>query len=371
MRRLLPLLLTLVIVGAFAWTLRFLYERSKAKPVVWQTERASIADVVQKTIAAGAIVPREEVTIKPRASGVIEKLLVEPGQLVKSGDLIAKIRIIPDMVTLNNAEARVDSAKLNLAAAEKELRRIQQLRSEQLIAEGDLTQAELQVELGKKELAASKNNVQLIKEGAIRGSGLVSNVVTSTVAGMVIEVPVKLGSSVIEANTFNEGTTIAAVADMSDLIFEGQVDESDVGKLKEGMPVSIAVGALPNERFDGKLEYISPKGIDTDGTIEFQVKAALDIPEGKFLRANYSANADIILERRDQVLTVDEKLLQFDHKRPFVEVRTGPGAFTRRDVKLGLSDGSRAEVLAGVSPEDDIKVPHSDEAEQEGPGGGK
>lgn len=370
MRRVIPVLFTLIVFGAFAWTLRFLYERSKDKPVVWQTERAVVADVVRKTIAAGAIVPRKEIAIKPRASGVIEELAVQPGQLLESGDLIARIRIIPDMVSLNNAEARVDSAELNLAAAEKELLRIQRLRGEQLIAESELTRAELEVELGKKELSAARNNVQLIKEGAIRGSGKVSNLVTSTVAGMVIEVPVKEGASVIEANTFNEGTTIAAIADMKDLVFQGHVDESDVGKLREGMPVSIAVGALQTERFEGTLEYISPKGIAKEGTIEFEVRAAIAIPPGQFLRANYSANADIILERRDGVLSVDEKVLQFEGKQPFVEVRTGPGTFERRDVKLGLSDGARAEVLEGVTPDDDIKVPHSDVAPPSGRRGG-
>lgn len=361
MRRLIPIVLTLVIVGAFAWTLRFLYERSRAVPVVFQTEQPKVADVVQKTVAAGAIVPRKEVVIKPRASGVLEQLLVEPGQIVKEGDLIARIRIIPDMVSLNNAEARVASAELNLAAAVKELARIQQLRGEQLIAESELTRAELSVDLGKKELSAARNNVQLIKEGAVRGSGKVSNVVTSTVAGMVIEVPVEEGDSVIEANTFNEGTTIAAIADMRDLIFQGHVDESEVGKLKEGMPVTISVGALDRERFEGTLEYISPKGVDKEGTIEFEVRAAIALQPGAFLRANYSANADILLVRRDQVLTIGENLLQFEAGNPFVEVQTAPGLFERRAVSLGLSDGIRAEVLEGVSPEDAIKVPHSAE----------
>jgi HlyD family secretion protein len=361
MRRLLPIVFTLAIVAAFAWTLRFLYERSKDKPVAFRTEHVSVADVVKKTIAAGAIVPRKEVAIKPRVSGVLETLLVEPGQLVKSGDQIARIRIIPDMVSLNNAEARVDSAELNLAAAEKELLRIKQLRGEQLIAESEFTRAQLEVELGKKDLSSARNNVQLIKEGAIRGSGKVSNVVTATVDGMVIEVPVEQGVSVIEANTFNEGTTIAAIADMTDLIFEGHVDESEVGKLQEGMPVSISVGAIDKERFSGKLEYISPKGIEKEGTIEFEVRAAIELAKGTFLRANYSANADIILERRDQVLTVAEALLQFDGGEPYVEVEVAKGAFERRDVQLGLSDGVRAEVLEGIGPEDAIKVPRSNE----------
>lgn len=361
MRRLLPILFALAVLAAFAWTLHFLYEQSKDVPVVFKTEYPALGDVVQKTVAAGAIVPRREVVIKPRVSGIIERLHVQPGQQVKNGDLIAAIRIIPDMVNLNNAEARVDAAKLNLAAAKEEFARVKQLRVEQLVSETEFTRAELEVELGKKELSAARNNVQLIKEGAIRGSGKVSNIVRSTVDGMVIEVPVEEGFSVIEANTFNEGTTIASVADMTDLVFEGHVDESEVGKLKEGMPVSVSVGAIEKQTFEGKLEYISPKGIDTEGTIEFEVRVAIDLQEGTFLRANYSANANIILERRDQVLTVSERLLQFDSGKPYVEVKRGPGLFERRAVKLGLSDGLRAEVLEGIAKEDELKVPFSDQ----------
>jgi HlyD family secretion protein len=360
MRRFLPIVFALLVVSAFAWTLRFLYEKSKPKKIEQKTEQAQVADVVQKTVASGAIVPRREAAIKPRASGVIEKLYVEPGQRVKNGDLIAKIRIIPDMVSLNNAEARVEAAELNLAAAEKEFVRTKELRAEQLISESEFSRSELEVELGKKDLNAAKNNVQLIKEGAVRGSGKVSNVVTSTVEGMVIEVPVEEGVSVIEANTFNEGTTIAAVADMRDLVFEGQVDESEVGKLREGMKVSITVGAINQEVFDGTLEYISPKGVNKEGTIEFQVRAALQLKEGTFLRANYSANADIILERRDQVLSVPESVLQFEQGVPYVEVRQADGSFARRELKIGLSDGLRAEVLQGVSADDKLRVPNAD-----------
>jgi HlyD family secretion protein len=279
---------------------------------------------------------------------------------------MARIRIIPDMVSLNNAEARVESATLNLAAAEKELTRTHQLLKEQLVSDSEFSRAQLEVDLGKKELSAAKNNVQLIKEGAIRGSGKVSNEVKSTVDGMVIEVPVEEGVSVIESNTFNEGTTIASIADMTDLVFEGKVDESEVGKLKEGMPVSISVGAIDQQRFEGKLEYISPKGVDKEGTIEFEVRAAITLQPGTFLRANYSANADIILDRRDQVLSIGENLVQFDSGKPFVEVEKAKGVFERRAVKLGLSDGIRAEVLEGVSEQDAVKVPHSEDAPKTG-----
>jgi HlyD family secretion protein len=224
------------------------------------------------------------------------------------------------------------------------------------VSEGEFKQQKLNMELKRQELDTAENNLQLVKVGASRRSGAVSNIVYSTVEGMVLEVPVKEGGSVIEANNFNEGTTIAAVADMSDLIFSGTVDESEVGKVKEGMPVSITVGALGDRRFEGKLEYISPKGTPKDGTIQFEVRARLDLEKGVFVRANYSANADIILERRHQVLTISESLVKFEHGKAFVEVETAPQTFARREVKLGLSDGLDVEVLSGIDVKAVLKV---------------
>jgi HlyD family secretion protein len=197
-------------------------------------------------------------------------------------------------------------------------------------------------------------------QGSSKKSTRVSNVVISTVEGTVLDVPIKVGTSVIEANTFNEGTTIASVADMSDMIFQGRVDESEVGKIRVGMPVAIAVGALGSERFEGTLEYIAPKGVEKDGTIEFEVKAALRLKEGVMIRANYSANADIILERRDHVLTINESVLELEQGSAFVEVETKPQHFERREVKLGLSDGINVEVLSGLDLKTRLKKPNGD-----------
>lgn len=354
-RRLLPPLLALAVLGGFVWTLYFLYEKSQQKPIVYETATPQRTDIVEKTVASGAIVPRREVAIKPRVSGVVEKLYVEPGNQVKQGDKIAKIKIIPNVVTLNAAEARLESAKISLASSEKEYERIKKLLGLQLVSQSEFARAELDYNLARQEVQAAGSNLQLVREGAARGSGKVSNVVASTVDGMVIEVPVKEGTSVIETNNFNEGTTIASVADMKDMIFQGRVDESEIGKVTEGMPVSISVGALERTRFQGALEYISPKGVDNEGTIEFEVRAAVELKEGTFVRANYSANADIILERRDDVLAIRESLVQFDRGKPYVEVETAPQVFERRKVKLGLSDGLNVEVLEGVSRTDKIK----------------
>jgi HlyD family secretion protein len=357
MRRILPILIALGVLGAFAWTLAFLYRKSKEVPVVYQTATAEVRDIVRKTVAAGAIVPRREVSIKPRVSGIVQRLAVAPGQFVRAGDLVAEIKIVPNVVNLNAAEARLEAANINLKNREVEFARLLELRGQQLVSETDATRGQLELDLARQELGAAKNNLQLIKEGAIAGSGKVSNVVTSTVEGMVIEVPVKEGVSVIETNNFNEGTTIASVADMQDMIFQGYVDESEVGKLRENMPVSISIGALAGQKFQGMLEYIAPKGTNREGTIEFEVRAALELVPGSFVRANYSANADIILERRDHVLAINERLLQFDSGKPFVEVRNAALGYDRRPIEVGLSDGVSIEVVAGLAAEDVIKVP--------------
>jgi HlyD family secretion protein len=287
----------------------------------------------------------------------VQRLSVVPGQFVRAGDLIAEIKIVPNVVNLNAAESRLEAARINLKNRQVEQNRLVELRRQQLISETDLSRGQLELDLGGQELGAAKNNLQLIKEGAIAGSGKISNVVTSTVEGMVIEVPVKEGASVIETNNFNEGTTIASVADMQDMIFQGFVDESEVGKVKENMPVSISIGALVGQKYQGTLEYIAPKGTNREGTIEFEVRAALHLVPGSFVRANYSANADIILDRRDQVLAVNERLLQFEGGKAFVEVRNATMVYEKRPVELGLSDGVSVEVLGGLSEQDVLKVP--------------
>ena len=357
MRRFLPIFIALAILGVFGWTLFFLYDKSKAKPVVFKTAGLELRDIVQKTVAAGSIVPREEVTIKPRVSGIVQELFVEAGQYVKESDPIAVIRIVPNVVNLNAAEGRVESARISVHNSEREYERLKALYAQQLLAQGDLNKGELDFQLSRQELAAAQSNLSLIRDGAIRGSGKVSNRVESTVQGMVIEVPVKVGASVIESNNFNEGTTIASVADMSDMIFKGRVDESEIGKLKDGMPVSISIGAIEGQRFDGKLEYIAPKGVEREGTIEFEVRAALALPPGAFIRANYSANADIILDRRSQVLAIDERVLAFEDGKPYVELETEPQTFSKRFVTLGLSDGIHVEVKDGLGKGQLVKVP--------------
>ncbi len=356
LKRIVPFVITLGVLLAFSWTLLFLYQKSQAKPLVWKTQKPRVTDIVKKAVAPGSIVPRKEVTIKSRVSGVLEKIEVVPGQHVKRGELIAKIRIIPDVVSLNNAEARLRAAQISSDNAKAELLRFERLHVQSLVGETEYNQQKLNAELKAQELEAAEANLQLVKVGASKKSGAISNVVYSTVDGTVLDVPVKEGGSVIEANNFNEGTTIASIADMRDLLFSGTVDESEVGKIKEGMPVAITVGALGERHFKGTLEYIAPKGVAKDGTIQFEVRARLELLPDVLLRANYSANADIILEHHDHVLAISENLVKYEGNKPFVEVETAPQQFVKRAVTLGLSDSIDVEVVSGVDANATLKV---------------
>jgi len=354
-RRVVPVLMSLGVLLAFALTLAFLYEKSVAQPMVYRTALPFVTDIVQKTVAPGALVPRREVTIKPRVSGVVEKLLIEPGQSVKQGALVAKIRIMPNMVLVDSAEMRVRAAQISVDSARREAERFASLYKQGLTSQTEFNQYQLTSQLRQAELDAAQSNRDLMVQGSSKKSARVANVVVSPVDGTVLDVPVKAGTSVIEANTFNDGTTIASVADMSDMIFQGRVDESEVGKLHEGMPLAIAVSALGSEQFEGTLEYIAPKGVEKDGTTEFEVKAALTLKPGVRIRANYSANADIILARREHALAINESWVIFDQGRTYVDVETTPQHFERRAIKLGLSDGINVEVLSGLDARSRVK----------------
>ena len=371
MKRIIPALIVLGILGLGAGTMWWLWKKSQKPPVVAKTELAETKDIVKKTVATGAIVPREEVELKPRVSGVIEELYIEAGALVKTGDKIAKIRVVPDAAALQRAESGVQSAKISFDNARRELARAEELYRQGVIAEAELARYKTDLALRQQELGSAGSGLTIVKEGAARGGAAASNVVvTATVDGMVIDVPVKKGESVIESNNFNPGTTIATVANMGDMIFQGQVDESEVGKIKVGMALAIKIGALERETFDGKLEYIAPKGQEIDGAIQFEIKAALTPKDGVFIRAGYSANADVVLDKREKVLAIREALVQNKDGKTFVEVETAPKQFERRDVKLGLSDGIWAEVLSGVTATDKVKQPaNAGPARMGGPGG--
>jgi HlyD family secretion protein len=358
MKRVLTWLLIAVFVGIVAGAFLFLYKKSKQKPVVFETETPAYIDITKKTVATGSIVPRQEVEVKPKISGVLTELYVQPGQRVKQGDPIGKVQIIPDPLGLNRAESDVRTAQIAFDNAKVELDRNEKLFQQGVVAAADLQTFRTQFALRKQDLDNANSTLQLQREGQVRGAGKMSNVVvTATVPGMVTDVPVKVGFSVIQANNFNAGTTVATIADMNDMIFDGNVDESEVGKVKEGLDLKIKIGALEDQVFDGKLEYIAPKGKEIDGAIQFEIKASIARKPDVFIRAGYSANADIVLDERKHVLAIREALVQYDAGKPYVEVETGPQTFTRKPVELGLSDGIHVEVKSGVAAADKLKIP--------------
>ena len=355
MKKIFLIFIALITIAVFIGTAVFLYQKSQEKPVIYETASAFKTDIVKKTVATGSIKPRKEIEIKPQVSGVVDKLFVEAGDVVSKGDLIARIQLIPDMEHLSTAESRLESARINLKNAQLEYERQKVLFEDGLVGEIAFKKFQLNFELQREAVNAAEDTVDLIKEGASKKSGNVANLVRSTVAGMVLVVPVREGTFVTETNTFNQGTTIANVANMRDLIFEGHLDESEIGKVREGMELILNVGAISGRKFDAILEYLSPKGMDDQGTIKFEIKAAVAVEDDLFLRAGYSANADIVLDRREQVLAINEGNLITENGKTFVEVETGPQEFERREIQTGLSDGINIEVLDGITEKTKFK----------------
>lgn len=356
MRRILSILVLVVVVATFGGTFFYLWKKSQKPKVLFDTAKPYVTDIVKKTVATGSVVPRKEVEIKPQVSGIVDALYVEPGTKIRRGDPIARIRVIPQMARLADTENRVSLAKVNLDNAEREYTRQETLRAQGILSDEAFRKTELERDRAKAEVAAAKDALDVVMRGTTeRAADTASTLVRATIDGTVLEVPVEEGRSVIEANTFNEGTTLATVADMTELIFEGKVDESEVGKLRPGMDLVLTIGAIEGKRFAATLERIAPKGIEENGAIQFEIRAALAKDTDALIRANYSANADIVLDRRDKVLAIDEGLLKFEGEKSFVEVETTPQVFERREVQTGLSDGIAIEVVSGLVEADKIK----------------
>jgi len=357
MKKVVSILIGVLVLSLFGGTVWFLWAKSNKPETVYQTESPKVSTIIKKAVATGAVVPRQEVEIKPRVSGIVEEIYVEAGQLIKNGALIARIRLVPDMVNLSNAQNRVTRAEIALANARQEFERNKALQADGLISQAAFQPFDAAYQNAQAELAAANENLGLIQKGISASAGNVSNtMVRSTIDGMVLQVPVEVGHSVIETNTFNAGTTLATVADMDDMIFEGKVDESEVGKLKAGMALLLTIGAVEGKQLEATLEHIAPKGVEEDGAIQFEIRAALAPQSDVMVRANYSANADIVLDRRDSVLVINESLLQFEDGKQYVEVETAPQKFERREIQTGLSDGIQIEIVSGVTESDKIKA---------------
>lgn len=344
-------LLTIVFIG----TVVFLYKKSQQDPVIYQSDAVLKTTIIKKTVAIGKVIPRREIEVKSQVSGVVEKLYVVPGQKVKKGDTLAKITLLPNMVQVNSAEAQLETAQINLQNTEVEYKRQKKLFEQKLISASEYNKFLLTYNLQRETAASAENNLLLIKSGATKKSDKVSNIILATVTGMVLDVANKEGAFIVESSTFSAGTSIATLADMSDMIFEGNVDESEVGKLREGMELVLNVGALEGKPFTAALEYISPKGISDQGTIKFQIRAAVKLNDQLFLRANYSANADIVLDKKENVMAINEGNLIIEEKASYVEVETAPQKFEKREVKTGLSDGINIEIVSGIKANEKIK----------------
>jgi len=358
MKKILKISLGILILLIFGGTIVYLYSKSKEEPTTFETQKPFYTDIIKKSVANGSVVPRKEIEIKPQVSGIIHKLYVEPGDEVQEGDMIAKVKVVPNMVSLNNARTRVNKAEINLKEAKREFKRQKKLFDKGYIPEAEFEKVEIQYENAREEVEAAKNNLALIEKGALDKSDKSSNTnVRATISGMVLNVPVEQGNSVIEANNFNDGTTIASVADMNDMIFKGKVDESEVGQLNTGMDMLLKIGAIQNKDFDATLEYIAPKGVEENGAIQFEVKARVNLEQDEFLRAGYSANANIILEKRDSVLAIPESVLQFKGDTTYVEVKVEGNVFEERRPEFGISDGINIQVKSGLNEDAKIKDP--------------
>ena len=359
------ILIAAILFGVLYATVFFI--KSNSKPAVqYDTETALITSIEMKSVATGKVIPEDEVEIKPQVSGIIQTLYVEEGDNVKTGDLLAKVKVVPDEQSLNSAKGRLANTKILMENAKIEFNRNKGLFEKEIISQQDFQNAELNYSRAKQDVSNADSDLQIIKLGSAGGSATANTNIRATVSGTVLEMPIKEGDQVVESNTFNNGTTIAIIADLSKMIFEGKVDEAEVGKLKIGMPLSVNLGAIQDKEFEARLKFIAPKGNEEQGAVQFKIEGDVYLDDDFFVRAGYSANASLVLERKDSILAIPEALLQFDKKteEPYVEVQVKDQEFERKDIKTGISDGINVEILSGITIEDNIKVWNKTEEEK-------
>lgn len=352
-------LIGLLVLGAL-WAAVFFIKSNSKSAITYETQKPFISNIEKKTVATGKIIPQEEVEIKPQISGIIEKIYLEEGAEVKAGDLIARIKIVPNEQTLNQAQGRVRNAEIALNNTKIEYNRNKELFGKGVISSQDFNNLQLQFDQANQELKNAQIDYQIIRKGSAGGSSTANTDIRATVAGTLLEIPVEEGDQVIQSNNFNDGTTIASIADLTKMIFEGKVDEGEVGKLVVGTSLKISLGALQDAELDAKLKFIAPKGIEETGAVQFRIEGDVEVKEGVFIRAGYSANASIVLERKNDILVISEALLQFDKdtNKPYVEVATGAieeQKFERRDIEVGISDGVNIEIVSGLTEDDNVK----------------
>lgn len=352
-------LIGVLVLGAL-WAAAYFIKSNSKSAVTYETSKPFISDLEKKTVATGKVVPEDEIEIKPQISGIIEKIFMEEGEMVKAGDLIARIKVVPNEQSLNQARGRVRNAELALNNVKIEYNRNKALFDKGVISSQDFNSLQLQYDQAQQELSNSQSDYQIIRRGSAGGSATANTNIRATVYGTILEIPVEEGDQVIQSNNFNDGTTIATIADLTKMIFEGKVDEGEVGKLEVGTPLKISLGAVEGKELDAKLRFIAPKGVEETGAVQFKIEGDVEVNDSIFIRAGYSANASMILEKKDSVMVIPEALLQFDKKtdKPYVEISVGDTEdqkFERKDIEIGISDGVNVEVVSGITEEDEVK----------------
>lgn len=357
-KKVLGIIALVFFIGLFIWLFVFLYKRGQPKEIIYEISEVQRNSIESSTVATGTVSPRDEILIKPQISGIIGEVFKEAGDLIKTGEVIATIQVVPESQSLSSAESQVNVATINLNLSTSEYNRQKQLFERGVISREEMDQSEAAYKKALEDADNAKDNLDIIKTGVSKKTAKYSNTqIRSTIDGTILDVPVKVGNSVIQANTFNEGTTIASVANMNDLIFIGKVDETEVGRIDVGMPIKLSIGAIEDKKFDAVLEYVSPKGVEENGAILFEIKAAAQIADTINIRAGYSANAQIILAHSQNVLTVPESCISFSNDSAYVYqvLTTEPTqTFEKKYVVTGLSDGINIEIKSGL--EDGQKV---------------
>ena len=347
-----------LLISGVLFAMAYFIKTNDKSVIEYETQTAMITNIEKKTVVTGKVIPEEEVEIKPQIQGIIEGLFVKEGDLVQTGDLLAKIKVVPNEQNLNSARGRLQNSKIVLNNSKIEFNRNKNLFDKGIISKQQFQNIELQYNQAKQNVNNAASDLEIIRSGSAGGVASANTNIRATVPGTILEIPVEEGFQVIASNSFNAGTTIATIADMNKMIFEGKVDEAEVGKLRVGMYLDVNLGAIEDQSLEAKLNFIAPKGNEEQGAVQFIIEADLFLNDSIFIRAGYSANASLVLEKKDNVMAISESLLQFDREteEPYVEIAIGEQKFERRDVEIGLSDGVNVELISGISMEDKIKV---------------
>ncbi len=342
----------LSVIGFILWR-----NITSSKKTVWvNTESAYITTIEEKRFVPGNLYPLTEIDIKSQISGTLEKIYVKIGDKVKVGDNIAQVKLIPDPSNLERAKSNLIAAKINYENNEKIFKRNEDLFKKSIIPPIQFDEYKRTLDVSKEQYLSAQNQLTLIMEGTVRNADI-SNIIKATSTGTIIDLPLKIGSSVIERNNFNAGTTIATIADIDTFIFRGKVNESDMKYLNMGMNLTLYLNAYKDLKKEAKLNKISAKGMEEYGIMKYYIEAQFSLANDSLkIRSGYSANAEMILQRRENVLAVKEKHIQFENDSAYLNIVISDGKEEKRFVTTGLSDGINIEILKGLLKDEKYKT---------------